>query len=147
MSEMLPISRAARAAGVSRKALQEKIVAGELESFEGMVWMDRLFEVFPPARFKESAQITRMREIKEAAVHKAVADDSPSEFHRLRMKIAGLEEELSDSRQLADAYRGIIDSMAIRLEDIQANCDQRQKLMLETLLSWMLHKVQKSTER
>lgn len=141
MPDMLPISRAARAAGVSRKALQAKIEAGELESFEGLVWMDRLFEVFPPARFKESAQISRMQAIKDAALHKSIADDAPSEFYRLRTQVAELEQQLLAARDMASTYREIIDAMAVRIEDIQASCDQRQRLMLQTLLSWMLARV------
>jgi CDP-4-dehydro-6-deoxyglucose reductase len=147
MPDTLPLSRAARAAGVSRKELQSKIEAGELRSFEGMVLMDELFDVFPPARFKESAQIERMQAIKDAALHKAMPDDSPSEFAHLLLTVEHLEVELARARSQAEDYRRIIDTMVEKIEEVQGECDQRQRILLGTLLSWMLTRLDDAGSR
>lgn len=139
MPDSLPISRAARAAGVSRKRLQQKITDGELTSFEGMVMMDELFAVFPPARFKESAQIARMQQIKESAVNKSMPDDSPSEFTILRRRVDMLEKSLQESHDRIENYQHMIVGLVDKIEDIQAHCDNKQKMVLETLLGWIAH--------
>lgn len=141
MPDYLPISRAARTAGVSRKRLQEKITAGELTSFEGMVPMADLFAVFPNARAAESPQNRRVREIKENAIHKAHPDDSPSEFALLRQRVEHLEHMVNKTRTESEHYKDTISILAAKLEDMQENCDQRQKAMLGTLITWMMHRM------
>ena len=43
-----------------------------------------------------------MQAIKDAAVYKPPADDAPSEFHRLRVEVTRLEQELVYMAQKAD---------------------------------------------
>lgn len=144
MVETLPLSRAARAAGVSRTELQAKITAGELKSFEGMVRLDDLIRVFPSARIRESAEIKRVRQIKESALTKPMPDDSPSEFGRLRVQVDDLAQELAAVRARSEAYRRIIDTMTEKLIDAQESCDQRQRILLESVISWVLAQVKQA---
>ncbi len=141
MVDVLPLSRAARAAGVSRSALQAKIEAGELTSFEGMVRLDDLLRVFPAAQVKDSPTITRMQRIKEAALSKPMPDDSPSEFASLRARVGQLENDLREAQTHAAGYRDIIDTMAGKLLEVQEGCDERQRALLQTVLTWLFGQI------
>jgi CDP-4-dehydro-6-deoxyglucose reductase len=144
MVDTLPLSRAARAAGVSRAELQAKIEAGELDSFEGMVRLDDLVRVFPPAQPQESAQLRRMRQIKDAALSKPMPDDSPSEFASLRVTVNHLQVELAAARAQVETYRALIDSLTDRLIAVQDGCDERQRLMLQAVLSWLMGQLKRT---
>ena len=144
MNELLPLSRAARAAGVSRATLQAKIEAGELTSFEGMVRLEDLVRVFPSARMQEAPEIQRMQRIKDAAVSKPMPDDSPSEFEALRITVGRLQTELELARAESEAYRGIIDTLTEKLLDVQEGCDERQRVLLQTVITWLFAQVNQS---
>ncbi len=145
MDKFLPLSRAARAAGVSRAALQAKIEAGELTSFEGMVRLTDLVQVFPPARMQEAPEIQRMQRIKDAALTKPLPDDSPSEFEALRITVADLQTELEQVRAESETYRRIIDTLTEKLLEVQESCDERQRLLLQTVLTWLFAQVDQSS--
>ena len=144
MNELLPLSRAARAAGVSRATLQAKIEAGELTSFEGMVRLADLVRVFPSARMQEAPEIQRMQRIKDAAVSKPMPDDSPSEFEALRVTVGRLRTELQLARAESQAYRGIIDTLTEKLLEVQEGCDERQRVLLQTVITWLFAQVKQS---
>ena len=141
MNKVLPLSRAARAAGVSRATLQAKIEAGELKSFEGMVRLADLVRVFPSARMQEAPEIQRMQRIKDAALTKAMPDDSPSEFAALRTTVESLQSELDVVRAESEAYRQIIDTLADKLLEVQEGCDERQRLLLQSVVAWLFAQV------
>ena len=131
MNKVLPLSRAARAAGVSRVTLQAKIEAGELTSFEGMVRLADLVRVFPSARMQDAPEIQRMQRIKEAALNKPLPDDSPSEFEALRSTVECLQTELDQVRAESQTYRRIIDTLTDKLLEVQEGCDERQRVLLQ----------------
>jgi len=85
-----------------------------------------------------------MQAIKEAALYKAPPDDSPSEFAHMRLTIEHLQAELAAERARSAEYREIIEAMTGKIEAIQTECDQRQKVMLGTLLTWMVHRVEET---
>lgn len=142
--DLLTLSRAARFAGVSRGTLQAKISAGELESFEGAVRVIDLLRVFPSTELENTAQLKRMQQIKDAAIGKAMPEDSPGEFALLRMRVEHMEQELQLARRESAEYREIVNTLADKLTQVQAHCDQRQRMMLETVLSWLLHRLHRS---
>ena len=144
MSKMLPLSRAARAAGVSRARLQAKIEAGELMSFEGMVRLADLVRVFPSAGVQEAPEIERMERIKHAALTKPMPDDSPSEFQALRSAVERLQAELKRVRGEAETYRQIIDALADKLLEVQEGCDERQRLLLQSVVTWLFARLHQS---
>ncbi len=136
----LTLSRAARAAGVSRGELQAKIEAGELRSFEGMVLLDELVRVFPAARMDDSPEIQRMEQIKEAALSKPL----PAESDSLGAAVERLRAELAVARAEATAYRSIIDTLTEKLVEIQDGCDERQRTLLQAVLSWLIGQLNQS---
>lgn len=144
MNKGLPLSRAARAAGVSRTTLQAKIEAGELTSFEGMVRLADLIRVFPSARMEEAPEIQRMQRIKDAALTKPLPDDSPSEFEALRTTVACLQTELELVRAESETYRRIIDTLSEKLLEVQEGCDERQRVLLQTVITWLFAQVNRS---
>ena len=144
MNEFLPLSRAARAAGVSRTTLQAKIEAGELTSFEGMVRLADLVRVFPAARMQEAPEIQRMQRIKDAALNQPLPDDSPSEFETLRLTVERLQAELRLVRAESESYRGIIETLTEKLLEVQEGCDERQRVLLEAVITWLFAQVNQS---
>ena len=67
MPQLLPLSRAARLAGVSRGALQVKIRSGELQTFEGKVKISDLVRVYPLVEMDSSPILERVEDIKAKA--------------------------------------------------------------------------------
>ena len=141
MDEMLTLSRAARLARVSRSELQERIQRGLLPSFEGMVRSTDLFTVFPEARRSEAPELARMRAIKEAALTKAGPDDAPVITEHLLCTVKRLENELQDSRDQLESYQRLIDTLTDKLVEVQESCDQRQKVLLQAVISWVIRQV------
>ncbi len=67
MPQLLTLSRAARLAGVTRGAIQLKVRAGELQTFEGKVKMGDLIRVYPHVEMDASPILERVEEIKAQA--------------------------------------------------------------------------------
>lgn len=67
MLQLLTLSRAARLAGVTRGAIQLKVRAGELQTFEGKVKMGDLIRVYPHVEMDASPILERVEEIKAQA--------------------------------------------------------------------------------
>ena len=68
MPQYLSLSRAARLAGVTRAELQRRIRLGDIETFEGEVFISDLLRVFPQVRLDRDKGFERAEAIKDAAV-------------------------------------------------------------------------------
>ncbi len=139
MVQMLSLSRAARLAGVSRGAIQKQIRKGALPTFEGMVKVADLQQVYPDIELEDSAMLERLARLQRSAAGKYSATNLPSEdlladeINRLRIQMTDLEAQVA-------AYQDTIIALDVKLQALQEGCNRKQKLMLQALITWMHNK-------
>ena len=140
MDRLLSLSQAARMVGVTRRVLQQQIQEGLLSTFEGNIRMSELLKAYPEVESDRSGMVEKVRRIREAAVAKGSADPRQdperlaAELHRLKIRLSMTEDQLAGYKQLATETRE-------RLLELQDHCDQRQSMMLGTVIGWFMHQV------
>ena len=117
MDRYLSLSRAARLVGVKRGTLQKRIQAGDIITFEGMLFVDDLLKVYPQTQLEDNTMLERSATIKDNAVGKYVHELSvlPSS-EVLATRVNKLSNELTDSKALASKYIKIVETLQSRLE-------------------------------
>ena len=136
MDHLLNLSTAAKLAGVSRRTIQARIQSGELQAFEGHVRMSALSEAYPEVDNKTDAVLERMRRIQDNALHK-VNPDAISDERLMANQIHRLQVELTDTYAQLDSYKALTMELRDRLFVMKANCDRKDKQMINALLHWM----------
>ena len=138
MDHLLNLSTAAKLAGVSRRTIQSKIQAGELEAFEGHVRMSALTRVYPEveAEGKTDTVLERMERIQDNALHKFNPDEISDE-RLLANQVHRLQMELTDAYAQLDSYKVLTMELQDRLVAMKASCDRKEKQMIQALLHWM----------
>jgi hypothetical protein len=140
MDRLLSLSQAARMVGVPRRLLQQHIQEGLLSAFEGHIRMSELHKAYPQADQDRSGMLEKVSRIREAAVFKATRDVRPdpehlaTELQRTRVEVGRLQEQL-------DGYRRLAAETEHRLLDLQERCDERQAMMLGTLVGWFMNQL------
>ena len=140
MPQLLNLSRAARLVGVTRVALQKKIKAGLLPSFDGMVAAEDLLHVYPDIQFEDNTAFERVAQIKERAFGKRVFERSLPDKEVLAARLTGLSRELAETQASVKQYRAIVEGLEKRLrtwdhagEEVQAAAASLRMWMRETL--------------
>lgn len=140
MDRLLSVSQASRMVGVPRRLIQQHIQEGLLEAFEGHIRLSELRKAYPEADGDRSGMVEKVARIREAAASKANRDFKPdvdhlcSELQRARVEIERLHDEL-------DSYQRFAVETERRLLDLQERCDERQAMMLSTLVGWFMHQL------
>ena len=134
MDHLLNLSTAAKLAGVSRRTIQSRIQAGELEAFEGHVRMSALSQVYPDIESKTDRVLERMSRIQDNAMFKVNADSDErllaNQAHRLQIELTNTIAEL-------DSYKALTMELQERLFVMKEGCDRKEKQMLQALIHWM----------
>ncbi len=115
MSGLLSLSRAARLVGVSRGALQKKVLEGKLPSFEGMVRAADLLRLFPGTQIEDQAELARVAGIKERAFGRRVLERLLPDKDVLAARLGELGHELAETRAREERWRGLLQETSRRL--------------------------------
>lgn len=115
MPSLLPVFRAARLVGVTRRALQKKIHDGKLNTFEGMVHLDDLLRLYPNANISSDSEFERIQNIKSQAFARRVRERLLPSAEVLISRISSLGEELASTRAQVGQYQNILDEITARL--------------------------------
>ena len=142
MDHLLNLSRAAKLAGVSRRAIQEKIQDGALETFEGHVRLSALIKVYPDVDPAASAIIERVGRIRESAINRHNPDALDS-ARSLPAMVRRLQMELINTRAELDAHKAFTLELYEKLEQMQSGMERREKQMLQALLKWMSMQIER----
>lgn len=108
MAQLLSLSRAARLAGISRGALQQRIKDGDLPTFEGQIAAADLVQLYPHTRIEQDQELERVTQIKEAAFARRIRERVLPDAEVLAMRVQELGMELARSQMLAEHYRGVL---------------------------------------
>ena len=126
--------------GVPRRLLQLHIQEGRLSAFEGHIRMSELHKAYPQADSDRSGMLEKVNRIREAALFKSTRDGRrdpehlATELQRTRVEMGRMQEEL-------DGYRLLASETEQRLLELQARCDERQAMMLGTLVGWFMNQL------
>jgi len=140
MDRLLSVSQASRMVGVPRRLLQQHIQEGRLTAFEGHIRMSELHKAYPQADSDRSGMLEKVNRIREAALFKTTRDVRPdvdhlsTELQRARVEIGRLQEEV-------DGYQQLAAETEHRLLALQERCDERQAMMLGTLVGWFMNQL------
>ncbi len=115
MQQRLSLSRAARLVGVARGALQQKIQAGELRAFDGMVSVDDLMRIFPAATLERDIGFERVARIREEAFGKRLREHLLPSSEILSQRLFEQGRELADLRAHLQQYHALVVQLRERL--------------------------------
>ena len=121
MEQRLSLSRAARLVGVARGALQKKIQTGELRSFDGMVSVADLLQLFPAVRPESDIGFERVARIREEAFGKRLRERLLPSQEILSQRVFEQSRELADLRAHLQRYHIMVVQMRERLRDEEAS--------------------------
>ena len=140
MDRLLSVSQASRLVGVPRRLIQQHIQEGHLQAFEGHIRLSELQKAYPDADSDRSGMVEKVRRIREAAATKANRDFKPdvdhlcSELQRARVEIERLQDQV-------DSYQHFAAETEQRLLALQERCDERQAMLLGTLVGWFMNQL------
>ena len=140
MPRLITLSRAARLVGVKRGALQKRIQAGELRTFEGELLLSDLLHVYPQARVEDTTMLDRVELIMEQAVNKVIRPaEHTADTNGLAARIFVLGQELGVARQQARAYKALADGLMQKFDELSPTDDKTRAQAFSTLREWFLH--------
>lgn len=94
MQTRLSLARAARLVGVSRGALQKKIQAGELPTFEGQIEAADLLRAYPGTQLEDNTVFERLAHLKDDAFARRIRERILPGPEILAARLAAMSEEL-----------------------------------------------------
>lgn len=142
MPSLLPVFRAARLVGVARRTLQKKIHDGELSTFEGMVHLDDLLQLYPNANISPDSEFERIQNIKSQAFGRRVRERLLPSAEVLINRISSLGEELTSTRAQVGQYQNILDEITTRLSTTKSTTKHPlNNKDISNLLHWIKNKL------
>ncbi|MEO1766538.1 2Fe-2S iron-sulfur cluster-binding protein [Thiobacter aerophilum] len=136
MPRLLNLARAARLVGTSRGTLQQKIQAGELQSFDGQVSLEELQRVFPEAALEDNTVLEHVEGIKEKAFGRRVAERTLPPAEVLAARVHEMGKELAESKALLSHSTGVLERLH-KLLDEWAVQDGATGEVARRLKSWL----------
>jgi CDP-4-dehydro-6-deoxyglucose reductase, E3 len=118
MSQLLTVHRAARLVGVTRGALQKKIKAGELPTFEGLVDPADLLRAYPRTQLEDNTAIERLAVIKDNAFANRVRERLLPDAQVLAARLTQLSREQARTRAELEGYRQLAGDLTARLDRV-----------------------------
>ena len=144
MPQLLTLSRAARLVGVTRGALQSRIKAGELATFEGMVSVEDLLRAYPETRLEDNSAFERFAQIKDSAFSRRVREHVLPKPEVLVARLTDMSRRLAQSQAGLDYYRSIVEHLQARLRE----CDDAAAApaAIAGLRAWLQHALEPDAE-
>ena len=133
MARRISLSRAARLVGVKRGVLQQKIRAGQLQTFEGEIVLADLLQSYPNAQIEDSSMLERVEQIiEQASFINADNVARKPDNQALGSRIMALGKDLSQQQKLVSGYRRLLRDLRHEIEQLDIGPGS-----LETLTQWL----------
>lgn len=146
MARYLTLSRAARLVGIKRGALQKKIRAGELSTFEGMLKLDELLRVYPNVKLEDSAMIERIDRFVENAWTKVARSSAIlPDAETLLTRVSILSQELAVAKEEVNRYAALVDELKPRVAGLDEKAEKDSDVSVHNFKSWFLHALEGRT--
>ncbi len=143
MPQFLTLSRAARLVGTTRGALQKKIQAGELTTFEGMVAAADLQRAYPGTRLEDTSVLERYALIKDAAYTRRLRERILPDPEVLGARLAQISRDLAQAKGLVEEYRGLLGRLEERLAGLERDGDRAIAPTASELRLWLRRELER----
>lgn len=145
MERRLSVMRAAKLVGVTRAELQARIKCGALASFDGLVQVGELLELYPATRFEEERTLERLDRIKAEALGRNVAGRSLPDPQVLAQRLGVLGHQLTRARQQAKHYADVLAALEGHLRILEKNPNEAQRAVVQDIKLWMQRTLRQGT--
>ena len=135
MPEKLPVFRAARLVGVSRKTLQEKIRQDSVSTFEGTISVADLLTLFPKANLSKDSEYERVQHIKDTAFAMRVRERVLPDTETLARRLSDLGRTLVETQTHLSQYTIVLEQVAERLSTLESGKNSQKGI--HELLNWI----------
>ena len=137
MVKRISIARIARLLGVSRSTLQRSIRRGDLDAYEGKVYLEDLRKHFPALFFNQSPLLERLQFIKDSAFAERVKTTVSPPTETLERQIRRLTVQLNIERASAHKYQALIEAILDKIMEINRSEDIDQRYALDEFSAWL----------
>lgn len=147
MPQLLTLSRAARLVGVTRGALQKRIKAGELATFEGLVAVTDLQHVFPHARVEDNAALERYAQIKDSAYAKRIRERVLPDPEVLAARLTQISRDLAHTKGMVEQYRTLLERLEGRFRMFEGAGNRDLASAVAGLRDWLHRELDQGLKR
>jgi CDP-4-dehydro-6-deoxyglucose reductase len=142
MPQLLPLSRAARLAGVTRGELQNRLREQNIETFEGKITVSNLLALYPDADLESDPVFERIQQIKaDARPKRDYTDGWLPEPEVLMTRLKEINSVLMRTKGSLNYAEQLLKETLQRLAHAQGEGGAGQVAALGELRSWLEHKV------
>ena len=139
MPRLVSLSRAAKLVGLSRGALQKKILDHELESFEGQVNLDDIERIFPDVQLEDNHIIEELEKIIEGALKKArgakLAKLLAPDTQTLAARLHAINSDYARAKNQIKAYDELFIELQKQISKLSETSDKPH--LFEDLSNWI----------
>jgi len=146
MAQLLTLSRAARLLGITRGALQKKVKAGELSSFDGMVAAEELLRIYPEVQLEDEHELERVTQIRERAFGKRIFERALPDKEVLAARLAELGRALGRANARAENYLSLLAGLREKFGELEAGGSAEVRAAARSLAEWLEGGLGRATE-
>jgi CDP-4-dehydro-6-deoxyglucose reductase, E3 len=142
MPQLLPLSRAARLAGVTRSELQKKLRDNNIEAFEGKITVSNLLAIYPDADLESDPVFERIQQIKaDARPKRDYSDGWLPEPEVLMTRLKEINSVLMRTKSSLNYAEQLLKETLQRLAHARALNGEQRLATVDELFGWLEHKV------
>ena len=142
MPQLLPLSRAARLAGVTRGERQNKLRENDIETFEGKITVSNLLAVYPDADLESDPVFERIQRIKtEARPKRDYSDGWLPDPEVLMTRLKEINSVLMRTKSSLNYTEQLLKETLQRVAHARSAVDAARGASLDELFEWLEHKV------
>jgi hypothetical protein len=119
MGQRITVSKAAKLLGIKRSELNKRLLAANIETFEGDVDLEKVKCIAPTLKVDGAGVLDeRVRYLREN-VAKPTIRDAVTERQDMESEVRRLSSELIVETQMANHYRDILEDVGRKLGELQ----------------------------
>jgi CDP-4-dehydro-6-deoxyglucose reductase len=142
MHQLLPLSRAARLAGVTRSELQKKLRDQDIEAFEGKITVSNLLAIYPDADLESDPVFERIQQIKaDARPKRDYSDGWLPDPEVLMTRLKEINSVLMRTKSSLNYAEQLLKETLQRLAHARSAEGEGQEASVDELFKWLEHKV------
>ncbi len=142
MPQLLPLSRAARLAGVTRSELQKKLRDSSIEAFEGKITVSSLLAIYPDADLESDPVFERIQRIRaEARPKRNYSDGWLPDPEVLMTRLKEMSSVLVHTKSSLNYAEQVLRETLQRLAHAKGMDTEQRLAGFDELLNWLEHKV------
>ena len=142
MPQLLPLSRAARLAGVTRSELQKKLRDNDIETFEGKLTVSNLLAIYPDADLESDPVFERVQQIKaDARPKRDYSDGWLPEPEVLMTRLKEINSVLMRTKSSLNYAEQLLKETLQRIAHARGMDGEKRLASFDELFKWLEHKV------